>query len=332
MLALAAPAAAATAPATTTTVAGTTAASTTAASEPVYDEEGRLVETPFAPPEGAARLTEEQAIEVLLRYGKVRDWLARYPPDPQTAAEYRPATDEWVVKAWSGKAGQVALGKVDDGSGAVREAWTGPQVAWTMARGGAGAFGGKTINSVWVWLTFSGLFLLGLADLRRPRSLRNLDLLALLSFSISLRFFNEGEIFWSAPLAYPPLLYLLGRCLWIARRDRAPRAARPVWPVWLLAGLAVFLAGFRIGLNVEAPRSVIDVGFAGVIGGQRIANGQMPYGHMPDQGNLEACGPAERADRRRQSRTSVGAARAAGRRDRLLDELRAARRAARRVL
>ena len=245
------------------------------------------------PPESAERLTEQEAIEILFRHGKVRDWLARYPPDPQTEAEYRPATDEWVVKAWSGEAGQIVLGKVDDGSGAVREAWTGPQVAWTMARGGAGAFGGKTINSPLVWLTFCALFLLGLADLRRLRSLRNLDLLALLSFTVSLRFFNDGEIFWSAPLAYPPLVYLLCRCLWIARSDRPPRSARATWPVWLLAGAAVFLAGFRIGLNVEAPRSVIDVGFAGVIGGQRIVNGQMPYGHMPEQGDLEPCGPAD---------------------------------------
>ena len=127
------------------------------------------------------------------------------------------------MKIWSGKAGQIALGKVDDGTGAVREAWTGPQVAWTMARGGTGAFGGRTINTPWVWLTFCAAFLLGLADLRRLRSLRNLDLLALLSFTVSLRFFNEGEIFWSAPLAYPPLVYLLCRCVWIARRDRPPR-------------------------------------------------------------------------------------------------------------
>ena len=197
------------------------------------------------------------------------------------------------MKAWSGDAGQIVLGKVDDRSGAVHEAWTGPQVAWSMARGGAGAFGGKTINGVWLWLAFCGIFLAGLADLRRPLSLRNLDLLALLSFSVSLRFFNEGEIFWSAPLAYPPLVYLLGRCLWIARRDRPPRSSPPVWPVWLLAGACVFLAGFRVGLNVEAERSVIDVGFAGVVGAHRIVNGEMPYGHMPVQESLKPCGPAD---------------------------------------
>lgn len=264
-----------------------------APTEPVFDEDGRLVETPFVPAEGSARLSEESATAILFRNGKVADWLDRYPPKPQTDAEYRPATDDWVVKAWSGDAGQVVLGKVDDRTGAVTEAWTGPQVAWTMARGGAGAFGGKTINGIWLWLAFCALFFVGLADLRRPLSLRNLDLLALLSFSISLRMFNEGEIFWSAPLAYPPLVYLLGRCLWIARRNRPPRASAPVWPVWLLAAACVFLAGFRVGLNVEAQRSVIDVGFAGVVGAQRIANGEMPYGHMPVQESQKPCGTAD---------------------------------------
>ena len=64
-----------------------------------------------------------------------------------------------------------------------------------MARGSPGAFGGKTLNSVPVWLALCAAFFIGLADLRRPLSVRNLDLLALLSFSISLRFFNGGDIF-----------------------------------------------------------------------------------------------------------------------------------------
>jgi len=273
-------------------LAGPAGAATTATA-PVYDGQGRLVQVPFAPESGGARLTEQQALEIFMDEPKVAAWLERYPPKPTTAAEYKTETDEWTLKIWSGEAGQIALGKLDDRSGEVREAWTGPQVAWTMARGGAGAFGGKTINTAWVWLAFCGVFLLGLADLRRLRSLRNLDLLVLLSFTVSLRLFNEGDVFWSVPLAYPPLVYLLARCLWIARRDHPPRASRPLWPVWVLAAAAIFLAGFRVGLNVEAPRSTIDVGFAGVIGGQRIANGQMPYGHMPDQGSLKPCGPAD---------------------------------------
>jgi hypothetical protein len=259
----------------------------------VYDKAGRLVQTPLVPSASAEQLTEEEAIAIALRRPKVASWLERYPPDPLQRAEYRPLTDDWVVRFWSGEAGLVAAVEVEDDSGAITEAWTGPQVAWSMARGGAGSFGGKTINDVWLWLAFCGIFLLGLADLRRPRSLLNLDLLVLLSFSVSLRFFNEGEIFWSVPLAYPPLAYLLARCVWIARRDRAPRAKPSPWPVWLLVAAAVFLAGFRVGLNIEAERSVIDVGFAGVVGAHRIANGQMPYGHMPVQEALEPCGPAD---------------------------------------
>jgi hypothetical protein len=173
----------------------------------------------------------------------------------------------------------------------VTEAWTGPQVAWKMARGYDGAFGGREINSLPVWLGFCALFLLGLGDLRRPLSLRNLDLLVLLSFSVSLWFFNRGEIFTSVPLAYPPLLYLLGRMVWSAWRGRLGTGAVPVWPVWLLAAATVFAAGFRIGLNVQAS-NVIDVGYSGVIGANRIANGQVPYGNFPVELG-KACGPSD---------------------------------------
>ena len=48
------------------------------------------------------------------------------------------------MKVWSGKAGQIAQVVVEDTTGRVTEAWTGPQVAWKMARGSDGSFGGKT--------------------------------------------------------------------------------------------------------------------------------------------------------------------------------------------
>ena len=161
-----------------------------------------------------------------------------------------------------------------------------------MARGGEGAFGGKRLNSLPVWLGFCAVFVLGLADLRRLRSVRNLDLLVLTSLSVSLWFFNEGRIFTSVPLVYPVLFYLLGRMLWMGVRDRSPAAARPVWPVWVLAAATVFLCGFRIGLDV-ANSNVIDVGYSGVIGAHRIASGQAPYGHFPKETGktVRASGP-----------------------------------------
>ena len=132
------------------------------------------------------------------------------------------------MKAWSGEAGQVAEVVVEDRTGRVTEAWTGPQVAWKMARGREGAFGGKTLLQPYVWLALCLVFLLGLADLRRPLSVGNLDLLALLGFSVSLAFFDRGEIFRSVPLVYPVLAYLLARGLWVG----FGRRGRPLTSVW----------------------------------------------------------------------------------------------------
>ena len=246
------------------------------------------------PTTGSPRLTEKEATAIFLSHDKVSDWLERYPERGRvTQAEFKREFRYWTVKVWWGRAGEIAAGRVDDATGAVTEAWTGPQVAWTMARGGSGAFGGKTINSPGVWLAFCAAFFLGLADWRRPLSMRNLDLLVLLSFSVSLWFFNRGDVFTSTSLAYPPLVYLLARAVWIGVRGRGTRASRPLWPAWVLAAAAVFLAGFRVGLNVETS-NVIDVGYAGVIGAHRIVSGQAPYGHFPvATDDLKPCGPAD---------------------------------------
>jgi hypothetical protein len=277
-----------------------------APTNPVYDSNGRLVQTPFVPASGRARLTKERATAVFLRNDRVADWLDRYPGRGRiTDATFEPDAARctsgteggcWRVKVWwkRGKAdaGQIADGRVEDRTGRVTEAWTGPQVAWKMARGYKGAFGGERINEPAIWLGFCALFLLGLLDFRRPLSWRNLDLLVLLSFSVSLWFFNHGNVFASVPLVYPPLLYLLGRCAWIGARGSAGRDVRPLWPAWLLLAATVFLAGFRIGLNLQ-DSNVIDVGYAGVIGAQRIASGQSPYDHFPVEEDLKACGGAD---------------------------------------
>jgi hypothetical protein len=261
---------------------------------PVYDGHGNLIQTPFVPQDepAAAMLTERQAIAAALADDKVADWVDRYPAKGLTKqATFDDEDGSWSVKVWSDlpDAGQIVDAKVDDATGEVTEAWTGPQVAWKMARGYKGAFG-RAINDPWIWLTFSVVFLLGLADFRRLVSVRNLDLLVLLSFSISLYFFNAGDIFTAVPLVYPPLAYLLGRMLWIGARGRGS-PSRPLWPAWVLLAATVFLLGFRVGLNVQ-DSNVIDVGLAGIDGGQRIVQGEMPYGHMPtDDG--KACGPAD---------------------------------------
>ncbi|HYY04254.1 MAG TPA: hypothetical protein VE736_10250, partial [Gaiellaceae bacterium] len=279
----------------------TPAAHATPPSQPLSGSNEGIVETPLASAGQSSHLTEAQSKRIFLADPKVAHWLSRYPRrGPTVSATYEPNSQRctfgtqggcWDMRVDWDPAGELASGRVDDRLGVVTEAWTGPQVAWKMARGSKGAFGGVKINSYSVWLGFCAAFLLGLAEFRRVLSWRNLDLVMLLSFSVSLWFFNRGNIFASVPLAYPPLVYLLARCAWIGFAGR-PVRGRFVWPYWVLLGAAVFLAGFRIGLNVE-DSNVIDVGYAGVIGAQRIAAGQSPYGNFPKEDSLKPCGSAD---------------------------------------
>ena len=277
--------------AATVALAVTLAASAGAATGP-YDPAAEAGAPSAAPP----RLTEAAVIRKLLETAKVADWLDRYPPSPQTDATFDRVRRTWTVHVWSGEAGEIARGVVTDPGGAVVEAWTGPQVAWKMARGRPGAFGGTTLTSWPVWVGLSALFLLGLVDVRRPLSLRSLDLLVLVSFGVSLAFFNRGEVFRAVALAVPPLVYLLLRMAWAGFRRGPPARSGlrlPRWPVWALVVATLFLLGFRIGLNLQEERKVIDVGYAGVIGADRILDGRAPYGAMPVEDGLRACGRAD---------------------------------------
>lgn len=184
----------------------------------------------------------------------------------------------WEV-AWFAADKEVALVLVDPRSGRVRESWTGYQVAWKMARGYSGAFGHK-LNAPYVFLPLCAIFLLGLVDWRRLRRIANLDLLFLLAFAVSNFFFNRAEIGVSVPLQYIPLVYLFGRALWVGLRGRG-EGIRPSWPAaWLLVA-ALFLIGFRVGLNM-VDSGAVDVGYAGVVGADRIAHGEPIYGNFPD--------------------------------------------------
>jgi hypothetical protein len=256
---------------------------TTSPVAPVYDGHGHLIQTPFVPkPFGGQQHTRLQALHIFERNPKVAAWLTRYPVKGRSYDEsYASAVQQWTIKIWWGAAGEIAQGVVSEPTGAVTEAWTGPQVAWGMARGSPGAFGGTAINDPWVWGAFCLVFLLGLGDWKRPFSLRNLDLLFLLSPTASLWYFNHGNVFAAVPLFYPCLIWVVARGMWIGTHNRGTPGA-PRWPVWVLIAATIFLAGFKVGLNVERS-NVIDVGYSGVIGAARIVHGEAPWGHFPQE-------------------------------------------------
>ena len=225
-------------------------------------------------------LTGRQAMAIADRVEKIRDERAKFPGSTREVFTKGPA--RWQVSYFSrGRKKEIGQVHIDDPTGAVIEAWTGFRVPWTMARGYDGAFGRK-VNAPYVWLPLLAAFLIPFLDLRRLLSVRNLDLLVLAGFSVSLAFFTAGKIETSVPLAYPLMAYLLARMLWIGlrappERDALPRLNVPV--EWLAVGI-IFLLGFRLGLNVT-DSNVIDVGFSGVLGADRIADGEALYGGWP---------------------------------------------------
>lgn len=227
---------------------------------------------------------------------EVRSARREYPGS--TREVFLKGTDRWQVSYFAkvppgAPRKEIAQVLIDDRSSAVLEAWNDFYVPWTMARGYPGAFG-RIVNAPYVWIPLAVLFVVPF--LCRPLRMLHLDLLVLSAFSISLAFFNAAKVGTSVPIVYPLLLYLLGRMFWIGlrRRDARSLAQRPLRllvPVSWLAIAIVFLLGFRVALNIMNS-NVIDVGYAGVIGADRIMDGKQLYGAFPkDNANGDTYGP-----------------------------------------
>ena len=227
-------------------------------------------------------LNAVQATRIAAREPRLREELRGR--DGVKREAYAKGPGRWQV-SWFDDGDEIAQVIVDEREGRAIEVWTGPQVAWQMARGLEGAFGRK-VNAPWVWIPLMAAFLVPFFDPRRPLRLLHLDLLVLLGFSASHFFFNRGEIFTSVPLVYPVLAYLLVRMLMLARSLRASREPARGMPfllvpaTWLVM-LLIFLIGFRLGLNLTNS-NVIDVGYSGVIGADRIVDGEDLYGNFPE--------------------------------------------------
>jgi hypothetical protein len=236
---------------------------------------GAAAAGPSEPAEGGERIGAVEATAAAGDDAKVAEQRREHPGLVSSA---KMVDGRWEV-GYFADSEEVALVIVDPVGGEVLESWTGYQVAWKMARGYSGAFGHK-LNAPYVFLPLCAIFLLGLLDWRRPWRVANLDLLVLLGFGVSHFFFNRAQIGVSVPVVYPLLLYLFGRGLWIGVRGRG-EGLRPVWPAtWLLIA-ALFLVGVRVGLNV-ADSGAIDVGYAGVVGADRIAHGEQLYDNFPE--------------------------------------------------
>jgi hypothetical protein len=124
------------------------------------------------------------------------------------------------------------------------------------------------------------------------RRLRNLDVIAAISFLPAVLLFQHRYLSASMLAAAPPMIYLLLRCgfvafggnrhavesrpLLVALTPGLDPARRVLWLRWLLAGVAIVF----VMVGVGSPDAV-DVLYAAMEGATRLIHGVLPYGHLP---------------------------------------------------
>lgn len=228
------------------------------------------IENPERRPRGF-ELSAGEAIAIADRNETIADELAESPRMRPIA--FIRGEDRWQIDYVRGPdATPVAQAVIADRTGEVIEAWRDHQVEVKLARGYEGAVAGEA-GALWVWIPLCLAFFLPFFDPRRPFRLLHLDLLVLLGLSLSLIFFNRGEIELSVPLVYPVLGYFLVRMGLAGLRPRQQKGPLiPLLPVKALFVVGVALLLGRIALNL-ADSQVIDIGFANVVGADRIGAG-----------------------------------------------------------
>jgi hypothetical protein len=266
----------------------------------VDDDSGRVSRVEVSPNANEIAyptLSEGKAIKLAAASHEVREELSGHGPY-DAEADYEDGA--WTVRFYVDETGavggrptekgkEVATVGVDDKTWVLDYVYTGDQVGWNLARGVHGAYG-KQANYWWVWLPLALAFAAAFWRTDRLFALRNLDILALLGFLVSHGFFREGIVQEAVILWYPPLVYLFVRTLLMGFGIGEKVEKTSNLPMWLLLVLAGLAGSLVLGLNVDSR--VIDVGYAGVVGADRILDGTVPYGTMPaDVGTGDTYGP-----------------------------------------
>lgn len=231
------------------------------------------------PPPGF-RTSAADVYEITVRQPEVKRLLAQNP-----GAKVQPTINNgalWDVQVVAKD--ERPLADLDiTAAGDVLHVWTGVAAGSYMARGRHM----PNFERPWVWLTFGILFLIPFVDVRRLRRMLHLDLAVMLGgFGVSYAFYTLGHPDTGVLLFYPPLLYVLGRMLWVGLR--APRAPRgklvPHLPAWVLLVGVLALCGGRVALNQESFQ-IMDIGYASVIGADRVVHQQPLYQDNDNHGD-----------------------------------------------
>jgi Glycosyltransferase family 87 len=156
---------------------------------------------------------------------------------------------------------------------------------------GTPASGSAVANAPAVLLLLTLLFVIATASMP-VLSLRNLDVLALASFTGSVWLLNENLVLGSVYASYPPLAYLAARCMNIGLRGTEPASRTSMlwhltrkWPVaQRMRVLKTTLAAAALIVVTVVPSSTGtgDVGIAAISGATDLLHGVAPYGHIPN--------------------------------------------------
>ncbi len=160
-------------------------------------------------------------------------------------------------------------------------AWTGPEARAPYTHGHYPSI----LDSWLVLLPFSLLFLVPFFDPKRLRRLLHLDALVVVAFVLPYLLLAHEYLEPAVWLAYPPLLYLLFRLLWVGRRERSiPGRLAPLLSMrTLVVGLPVLLIA-RTLLSLFGHQEM-DVGYESVIGAYHILHHLPLYWADPNHGD-----------------------------------------------
>jgi hypothetical protein len=154
--------------------------------------------------------------------------------------------------------------------------------------------GSESVQKPLGFLALGALFTVAAACVPLRR-IRNLDVLALLSFTVTIVLLNQRLFELSVYAACLPLAYLGARCLRVALSRAPPAGAEPlplfdaVTRSWdarrRLRVLGTVTASAAVLLVIVAvPGGAVgDVGFASMAGATKLLHGSLPYGNLPPE-------------------------------------------------
>lgn len=220
-----------------------------------------------------------QAMRAAERTATMQSLHRRMHPLQVTPYVWRGQHPYWyVVFSYHGK---IAATANVSPAGRVTGVWTGKQAMAPYAHGAVAAILTTPLMLVPACL----LFMLAFLDPRRPRLLTLLDGLAMLAFLVSYLLLAGAELEPSVWLAYPPLVYLLARLLWLGGgRGAHPGRIAPLLGRRLLPGGLLLMLGARIALSLIGHQE-IDVGYESVIGAFRALHHLPLYYNDPNHGD-----------------------------------------------